>query len=83
MWPLAGNLARLAIAAAGGFLALRWTGDITHVFLAQSAALVAFGLINATSVVGGAWFGPLRWPTKMSRAGAKQSIDSRAIACVD
>ena len=83
VWPLAGNLVRLAIAAAGGFLALRWTGDITHVFLAQSAALVAFGLINAASVAGGAWFGPLRWPTKKSGAGARQSIDSRAITCVD
>ena len=51
-WPLAGNLVRLGIAAAGGFLALRWTGDITYVFLAQSAALVAFGLINAASVAG-------------------------------
>jgi len=30
-WPLAGNLVRLAIAAAGGFVALRWTGDISHV----------------------------------------------------
>lgn len=67
-WPLAGNLVRLAIAAAGGFVALRWTGDIFHVFLAQSVALVAFGLINAVSVAGGAWFGPLRWPTKKSPA---------------
>jgi hypothetical protein len=63
---LAGNLVRLAIAAAGGFLALRWTGDLSHVFLAQSAALVAFGLINAVSVAGGAWFGALSWPTKKS-----------------
>jgi putative MATE family efflux protein len=67
-WPLAGNLVRLAIAAAGGFVALRWTGDIFHVFLAQSVALVAFGLINAVSVAGGAWFGPLRWPTRKSPA---------------
>ena len=65
-WPLAGNLVRLAIAAAGGFVALRWAGDLSHVFLAQSAGLVAFGLINAVSVAGGAWFGRLRWPTKQS-----------------
>jgi putative MATE family efflux protein len=63
-WPLAGNLVRLAIAAAGGFAALRWTADLSYVFLAQSAALVAFGLINAVSVAGGAWFGGLRWPTR-------------------
>jgi len=61
-WPLAGNVVRLAIAAAGGLVALRWTGDITYVFLAQSAALVAFGLINAAAVAGGAWFGPLGRP---------------------
>jgi putative MATE family efflux protein len=65
-WPLAGNLARLAIAGAGGVLALRWTGDLSHVFLAQSAGLVAFGLINAVSVAGGGWFGRLHWPTKIS-----------------
>jgi len=63
-WPLAGNLVRLAIAAAGGLAALRWTGDLSHVFRAQSAALVAFGLINVVAVAGGAWFGRLRWPTK-------------------
>ena len=63
-WPLAGNLVRLAIAAAGGFIALRWTGDISYVFVAQSAALVAFGLINAASVAGGAWFGSLTWPRR-------------------
>ena len=73
-WPLAGNLVRLAIAAAGGFVALRWTGDISHVFLAQSAALVAFGLINAVSVAGGAWFGRLRWPTKKVRSRIPASI---------
>src|SRR5882724_2750152 len=65
-WPLAGNLVRLAIAAAGGFVALRWTGDLFHVFLAQSAGLVAFGGVNAVSVAGGAWFGRLRWSTKQS-----------------
>jgi Na+-driven multidrug efflux pump len=64
--PVAGNLARLAIAAVGGFAALRWTSDLSQVFLAQSAGLVAFGLINAVSVAGGAWFGSLRWPTKKS-----------------
>jgi Na+-driven multidrug efflux pump len=65
-WPVAGNLVRLAIAAAGGSVALRWGGDLSHVFLAQSAGLVAFGLITAVSVAGGAWFGRLRWPAKPS-----------------
>ena len=63
LWPLLANLTRLAIAAGGGWLALHRGGDLTHVFLALSVALVAFGLINAGAVAGGAWFGPIRWPT--------------------
>jgi Na+-driven multidrug efflux pump len=59
LWPLRANMTRLLIAAAGGWLALRWSGQMSHVFLAQSAALVAFGLINAAAVAGGSWFGPL------------------------
>lgn len=61
-WPLLANLTRLAIAAGGGWLALRWSGDVSYVFVALSAALVAFGLMNAGAVAGGAWFGPLAWP---------------------
>ena len=61
-WPLLANLARLAIAAGGGWLALRWSGDLSYVFLAQGAALAAFGLINAGAVAGGAWFGRVTWP---------------------
>jgi putative MATE family efflux protein len=62
LWPLLANLARLAIAALGGWLALRWTGDLTYVFAALGVALAAFGLINAAAVAGGAWFGPLGRP---------------------
>ena len=62
LWPLLANLTRLAIAAGGGWLALRWGGDVSHVFLAQSAALAIFGLMNAGAVAGGAWFGPVGWP---------------------
>ena len=29
-WPLLANFARLLIAAGGGWLALRWSGDLTH-----------------------------------------------------
>jgi putative MATE family efflux protein len=60
-WPLRANLTRLAIAAGGGWLALRWSGDVSHVFLALSAAVAAFGLLNAGAVAGGAWFGPIAW----------------------
>ena len=38
LWPLLGTVARLAIAALGGWLALRWTGELSHVFLAQRRA---------------------------------------------
>ena len=56
LWPLLANFARLVIAAGGGLLAERWTGDISNVFLAVGGALVAFGLINAAAVAGGTWF---------------------------
>jgi Na+-driven multidrug efflux pump len=62
LWPLVANLTRLVIAGAVGWLALRWSGNLSHVFLAQSLALVAFGLINAAAVAGGSWFGTLTWP---------------------
>ena len=61
-WPLLANLTRLAIAGGGGWLAFRWGGDASHVFMALSAALAVFGLMNAVAVAGGAWFGPLSWP---------------------
>jgi hypothetical protein len=32
---------------------------VTYVFASLSAALVAFGLMNAGAVAGGAWFGPI------------------------
>jgi len=59
-WPLIANLARLTIAAAGGSLALRLSGNLNDVFLALAIALAVFGIINAAAVAGGAWFGPVR-----------------------
>jgi putative MATE family efflux protein len=55
LWPLLANFTRLAIAACGGWLALRLSGELSIVFLAQAAALVAFGLINAGAIAMGAW----------------------------
>lgn len=63
LWPLIVNFARLIIAAGGGWLALRWSGNLTDVFIALAVALAAFGLINAAAVACGAWFG---------RTGARQ-----------
>jgi MATE family, multidrug efflux pump len=68
-WPLLANLARLVIAAAGGWLVLRWGGDLSHVFLALSAALAVFGLMNAVAVAGGVWFGPIGRPRQGATAG--------------
>jgi putative MATE family efflux protein len=62
LWPLLANLTRLVIAASGGWLALRWSGNLSQVFLALGVALAAFGLINAAAVACGAWFGPISWP---------------------
>ena len=55
-WPFVANFTRLVIAGGGGWLALRWSGDMSHVFLMLGAAMAAFGLINAAAVAGGAWF---------------------------
>ncbi len=56
LWPLLANMARLLIAAGGGCLALRWSGDLSDVFIALAVALAAFGLINAAAVASGVWF---------------------------
>ncbi len=74
LWPLLATVARLAIAALAGWLALRWTGELSHVFLAQSVGLIAAGLINLAAVAGGAWFGSLTWP--WSTTGALQRRSS-------
>jgi putative MATE family efflux protein len=74
LWPLLANLTRLAIAAGGGWLALRWSGDLSQVFLALGAALAAFGLINAGAVARGAWFGPMGW--SRPRGASTQEIQS-------
>jgi Na+-driven multidrug efflux pump len=56
LWPFLANLSRLLIAAGGGYVALRLTGDLTAVFIALAVALAAFGLINAAAVASGVWF---------------------------
>ena len=62
LWPVAGNVARLAVAAIGGWLAIRWGGGLVQVFMAQAAALVVYGVLNAAAIAGGAWFGRVGWP---------------------
>ncbi|RST55012.1 MATE family efflux transporter [Variovorax sp. MHTC-1] len=62
LWPVLGNIARLAVAGIGGWLALRWGGQLSHVFVAQGVALVVYGTVIASSIAGGAWFGRVGWP---------------------
>ncbi|MDO8371102.1 MAG: MATE family efflux transporter, partial [Polaromonas sp.] len=77
LWPVLGNLARLAVALAGGWLALRWDGGLAGVFLAQAVALVIYGVLNAWAVAGGAWFGGIGWPR--STAGLLKRIPSAGV----
>jgi putative MATE family efflux protein len=56
LWPFIANFLRLLVAVLGGWLALRWSGDITFLFLALAAALAVYGLVSALAVAVGAWF---------------------------
>lgn len=64
LWPVAGNIARLLVAGIGGWLAIRWGGGLWHVFMAQGAALVVYGVVIAGAIAGGAWFGRVCWPVR-------------------
>lgn len=63
LWPVLGNIARLLIAAAGGWLALKSGMGLSGVFSAQAVALVVYGLLITCAIAGGSWFGALGWPT--------------------
>ena len=75
LWPLLANLTRLVIGAGGGWLALRWGGDLSSVFLALSAALAAFGLMNGGAVAGGAWSGPIGSPLMRAPRVARELVE--------
>jgi putative MATE family efflux protein len=66
-WPLLAGLLRLAIAGAGGYLALRLSGSIAGVFVALGLALAVFGLVNAASIWLGAWFRGTPPPPKIGK----------------
>ena len=78
LWPVLGNIVRLAVAVAGGWLALQWGGGLTQVFIAQAVALCLYGLVNAAAVAGGAWFGPVGWPRTPARL-AKRGLQSLSL----
>jgi putative MATE family efflux protein len=62
LWPVIGNLVRLAVAAIGGWLALRWGGNLAQVFAMQGVAMVGYGIVISAAIAGGAWFGRVGWP---------------------
>ena len=72
LWPFIANVTRLLIAAGGGFVLLRWSGDLTSVYFALGAALAAFGLINAVAVACGSWFASRGETCPQSRRRALQ-----------
>lgn len=67
LWPVGASVARLAIAAGGGYLVLHAGGGIGGLFAAQAAALAIYGCLNVAAVAGGAWFGPIGVPTTTAR----------------
>ena len=47
-------------------MALHGGYAIAGVFAAQAAAMVVYGIANAWTIAGGAWFGPVGWPRGMA-----------------
>ena len=62
LWPVLGNIARLIVAGLGGWLALGWGGDLVDVFAGQGVARGGYGVVIASAIAGGAWFGRVGWP---------------------
>ncbi|MFT6589932.1 MAG: putative MATE family efflux protein [Rhodoferax sp.] len=62
LWPVVGNIVRLAVAAIGGWLAIHGGSGLAGVFMAQGLALVVYGVVIASAIAGGAWFGRIGWP---------------------
>jgi putative MATE family efflux protein len=56
IWPLLAGLARLLIAVGGGYLLLRFTGNLALVYAALACGLTVLGLMIAVAVASGAWF---------------------------
>jgi putative MATE family efflux protein len=55
-WAMLVALARVVIAAGGGWAAVRLGGGSNALFVALAVALVVYGLGNAATVTSGAWF---------------------------
>jgi putative MATE family efflux protein len=55
-WPMVAAVVRVAVAAGGGWLAVKFLGGSDALFISLAIALVIFGGINASAVAGGVWF---------------------------
>lgn len=65
-WPVLSNVLRLTVVAGGGWAVLYLGGDLVHLFFIQALALLGYGLLIAGSIAGGAWFGPVGWPSSIT-----------------
>ena len=61
-WAMIVALLRVVIAAGGGWFSVIVLGNSNYLFVALAAALVVYGLANAATVAGGAWFKRVKWP---------------------
>ena len=73
-WPVAGNVARLAVAGIGGWWAVQAGAGLAMVFAAQAAALVVYGTLNASAIAGGAWFGRIGRPRSAAEWLRRRSV---------
>src|ERR1039457_7693710 len=55
-WPMVAAVVRVAVAAGGGWLAVKFLGGSDALFISLAIALVIFDGINASAVAGGVWF---------------------------
>ncbi len=55
-WPALSAMLRVAIAAGGGWLAIRLGGGLGALFIVVALALVSFGCVNAAAIAAGVWF---------------------------
>src|SRR5262245_15148933 len=55
-WVVLIAVARVVIAAGGGFLAVRSLGGSTGLFAVLAGAIVIYGVANVAAIAGGAWF---------------------------
>lgn len=77
-----GNLARLVVAAGGGWLAIRWGGGLAQMFMVQGAALLVYGVVIAAAIAGGAWFGRVGWPCH-TRVLLLRIRSAKSVSCRD